>query len=150
MAHGFGYLVAIMDWYSRKVLTWRLSNTLAVDPCMEALQEARLTYGSPEIFNSDQGTQFTSPQFTGVLQAHQIAISMDGRGRWRDNVFIERLWKSVKYEDIYLKAYRSLAEARMGLAGYFEFYNCHRRHQALDRRTPNEVYYSTLPFAAAA
>lgn len=150
MAKGFGYLVAIMDWYSRKVLAWRLSNTLAVAPCVEALQEALGCYGTPEIFNSDQGSQFTSPEFTGVLQARGIAISMDGRGRWRDNVFIERLWKSVKYEDIYLKAYDSLAAARVGLAQYFEFYNRQRHHQALNRCTPDEVYYSTLPLAAVA
>ncbi len=150
MAKGFGYLLAIMDWYSRKVLAWRLSNTLAVDPCVAALEEALARFGAPEIFNSDQGSQFTSPEFTGVLQVHGIAISMDGRGRWRDNVCIERLWKSVKYEDIYLKAYGSLAEARAGLARYFAFYNCKRRHQALDRRTPDDLYYSTLPLAAVA
>ena len=150
MARGFGYLVAIMDWYSRKVLSWRLSNTLGVDPCVEALQDALQTYGTPEIINSDQDSQFTTPGFTGVLQAHQIAISIDGRGRWRDNLFIERLWKSVKYEDIYLKAYGSLAEAQAGLAQHFDFYNGHRRHQALDRRTPDAVYYSMLPLAVAA
>lgn len=150
MARGLGYLVAIMDWYSRKVLAWRLSNTLGVDPCIAALEEALARYGTPEIFNSDQGSQFTSPEFTGVLQARGIAISMDGRGRWRDNVFIERLWKSLKYEDIYLRAYGSLAEARDGLTRYFAFYNRQRHHQALNRCTPDEVYYSMLPLAAVA
>lgn len=150
MAQGFAYLVAIMDWYSRKVLAWRLSNTLTADFCISTLQEALATYGTPEIFNSDQGAQFTCPEFTGVLQTHHIAISMDGRGRWMDNVFIERLWKSVKYEDIYLKAYNSIPEARAGLTRYFEFYDRVRRHQALDRRTPDEVYYSSLPLAVAA
>lgn len=150
MAQGFGYLVAIMDWYSRKVLAWRLSNTLAVDPCVAALEEALSRFGCPEIFNTDQGSQFTCPDFTGVLKSHEIAISMDGRGRWRDNVFIERLWKSVKYEDIYLKAYDSLSDARAGLARYFEFYNCVRRHQGLDGRTPDAVYFNTPPLAAAA
>jgi len=150
MAQGFAYLVAIMDWYSRKVLAWKLSNTLTADFCVAALQEALAKHGTPEIFNSDQGSQFTCPEFTGVLQVHHIAISMDGRGRWMDNVFIERLWKSVKYEDIYLKAYGSIPEARVGLTRYFEFYNRVRRHQALDRRTPDEVYYSLLSLAVAA
>ena len=150
MAQGFAYLVAIMDWYSRKVLAWRLSNTLAADFCVAALQEALAKHGTPEIFNTDQGCQFTCPEFTGVLQAHQIAISMDGRGRWLDNVFIERLWKNVKYEDIYLKAYDSIPEVRTGLARYVEFYNGERRHQALDRQTPDAVYYFSLSLAAAA
>ncbi|MGB9429167.1 MAG: IS3 family transposase [Gammaproteobacteria bacterium] len=150
MAQGFAYLVAIMDWYSRKVLAWSLANTLAADFCTSTLQEALTTHGRPEIFNTDQGSQFTCPDFTGVLKEHAIAISMDGRGRWMDNVFIERLWKSVKYEDIYLKAYGSIPEARAGLTRYFAFYNRVRRHQSLDRRTPDDVYYTSLPLAVAA
>ena len=145
MAKGFCYLVVIMDWASRKVLTWRLSNTLDVTFCTEALEEALRRFGSPEIFNTDQGSQFTSEAFTGILNAHDIRISMDGRGRWLDNVFIERLWRSVKYEDVYLKAYDSIPAARQGLTTYFEFYNCRRRHQSLDRKTPDSVYWSMLP-----
>jgi putative transposase len=145
MARGFCYLVAIMDWASRKVLAWRLSNTLDTSFCTEALEEAINKYGAPEIFNTDQGSQFTSDAFIGVLGRHDIKISMDGKGRWVDNVFIERLWWSVKYQDVYLKAYSSIAEAREGLREYFEFYNSRRRHQSLDRRTPDDVYWSTLP-----
>lgn len=150
MAKGYCYLVAIMDWVSRRVLAWRLSNTLDVSFCTEALEEAIRKYGVPEIFNSDQGSQFTSEAFTGILNAHGINISMDGRGRWMDNVFVERLWKSVKYEDVYLKAYGSIAEARQGLKEYFDFYNKRRRHQSLDRKTPDNVYWSTLPQKQAA
>jgi putative transposase len=145
MAKGFCYLVVIMDWASRKVLTWRLSNTLDVTFCAEALEEALRRFGSPEIFNTDQGSQFTSEAFTAILNAHDIRISMDGRGRWLDNVFIERLWRSVKYEDVYLKAYDSIPAVRQGITTYFEFYNCRRRHQSLDRKTPNNVYWSILP-----
>ena len=145
MARGFCYLVAIMDWASRKVLAWRLSNTLDASFCVEALEEAIARYGTPEIFNTDQGSQFTSDDFIGVLQSRGISISMDGKGRWMDNVFIERLWWSVKYQDVYLKAYESIAEARKGLTKYFDFYNRIRRHQSLDRRTPDDVYWSTLP-----
>jgi len=145
MAKGFCYLVAIMDWASRRVLAWRLSNTLDVSFCTEALEEAIIKYGIPEIFNTDQGSQFTSEAFTGILNAHDIRISMDGRGRWLDNVFIERLWRSVKYEDIYLKAYDSIPAVREGLTTYFEFYNYERRHQGLDRKTPDSVYWSILP-----
>ena len=145
MARGFCYLVAIMDWASRKVLAWRLSNTLDASFCVEALHEALARYGTPEIFNTDQGSQFTSDAFIGILESHSIDISMDGKGRWMDNVFIERLWWSVKYQDVYLKAYSSIAEARKGLSIYFEFYNSQRRHQSLDRRTPDDVYWSTLP-----
>jgi putative transposase len=145
MARGFCYLVAIMDWASRKVLAWRLSNTLDASFCTEALEEALRNFGTPDIFNTDQGSQFTSDAFIGILRSHGIAISMDGKGRWLDNVFVERLWRSVKYEDVYLKAYTSLAEARQGLREYFEFYNSQRRHQSLDRRTPDDVYWSTLP-----
>jgi len=145
MARGFCYLVAIMDWASRKVLAWRLSNTLDASFCVEALREALTRYGTPEIFNTDQGSQFTSDDFVGILQDRGISISMDGKGRWMDNVFIERLWWSVKYQDVYLKAYESIAEARKGLTKYFDFYNRSRRHQSLDRRTPDDVYWSTLP-----
>jgi putative transposase len=145
MARGFCYLVAIMDWASRKVLAWRLSNTLDASFCVEALQEAVARYGSPGIFNTDQGSQFTSDAFIGILESHSINISMDSKGRWMDNVFIERLWWSVKYQDVYLKAYSSIAKVRKGLRDYFEFYNSKRRHQSLDRRTPDDVYWSTLP-----
>ena len=145
MAKGFCYLVAIMDWASRRVLAWRLSNTLDASFCTEALEEAIRKYGKPEIFNTDQGSQFTSDSFTDLLISNGVNISMDGRGRWVDNVFVERLWRSVKYEDIYLKAYGSLAEAKHGLAAYFDFYNSRRRHQGLDDRTPDEVYWTTLP-----
>jgi putative transposase len=145
MAKGFCYLVAIMDWANRRVLAWRLSNTLDASFCTEALEEAIRKYGTPEIFNTDQGSQFTSEAFTDILISNGISISMDGKGRWVDNVFVERLWRSVKYEDIYLRAYGSLTEARHGLAAYFEFYNNRRRHQGLDDRTPDEVYWITLP-----
>ena len=145
MARGFCYLMAIMDWASRKVLAWRLSNTLNASFCTEALEEAIRKYGVPEIFNTDQGSQFTSDTFIEILESHDIDISMDGKGSWLDNVFIERLWRSVKYEDVYLKAYASITEVRQGLREYFEFYNLRRRHQSLDRRTPDDVYWSTLP-----
>ena len=141
MAKGFMYLVAIMDWHSRRVLSWRVSNTLDTDFCIEALEEALQRFGPPEVFNTDQGSQFTSEAFTGVLKDHDIKISMDGKGRWVDNVFVERLWRSVKYEDVYLRAYETPAELRAGLARYFTFYNARRRHSALDRRTPDAVYY---------
>ena len=145
MARGFCYLVAIMDWASRRVLAWRLSNTLDLSFCVDALEEALQNYGTPEIFNTDQGSQFTSEAFTDALRSRGIPISMDGKGRWMDNVFIERLWKSVKYEDIYLKAYGSMAEVKKGLATYFTFYNERRWHQNFDRKTPAMVYFSTLP-----
>ncbi|MHB1344695.1 MAG: IS3 family transposase, partial [Thermoleophilia bacterium] len=144
MARGFCYLTAIMDWASRRVLSWRLSNTLDASFCIEALEEALDRYGAPEIFNTDQGSQFTSEGFTGVLASHGVRISMDGRGRWLDNVFIERLWRSVKYEEVYLKAYETIPEARRELGAYFDFYNHRRRHQGLDNKTPDEVYWSTL------
>ena len=144
MAKGFMYLVAILDWYSRRVLAWRVSNTLDSAFCVEALEEALHRHGRPEIFNTDQGAQFTSEAFTGVLKAHDIAISMDGKGRWVDNVFVERLWRSVKYEDIYLRAYETPAHLRAGLTRYFAFYNSRRRHSALDRRTPDEVYFNQV------
>lgn len=150
MARGFVYLVAVMDWCTRKVLAWRLSNTLTADFCVEAVQEAIAKFGVPEIFNTDQGAQFTSAEFIGVLKQHGIRISMDGRGRWRDNVFIERLWKSIKYEEIYLHAYENLSAARAGIARYIQFFNTRRPHSALDRRTPDAVYFESLPLAAAA
>jgi len=150
MAKGFMYLVAIMDWHSRRVLSWRVSNTLDTDFCIEALEEALQRFGAPEIFNTDQGSQFTADAFTGVLKAHGIKISMDGKGRWIDNVFVERLWRSVKYEDVYLHAYETPTELRAGLARYFTFYNTRRRHSALDRRTPDAVYYEQVTPALAA
>ena len=150
MARGFCYLVAIMDWASRRVLSWRLSNTLDVSFCLEALEEALDRYGAPEIFNSDQGSQFTSEAFTNVLISHNVKISMDGKGRWIDNVFIERLWRSVKYEEVYLKAYGSITEARQELGNYFERYNLRRRHQGIGRRTPDSVYWATLAGETAA
>jgi len=150
MAKGFMYLVAIMDWRSRRVLSWRVSNTLDTDFCIEALEEALQRFGAPEIVNTDQGSQFTSEAFTDVLKAHGVAISMDGKGRWVDNVFVERLWRSVKYEDVYLRAYETPTELRAGLGRYFEFYNSRRRHSALDRRTPDAVYYDTAASQLAA
>jgi putative transposase len=144
MRRGFCYLTAIMDWASRKTLTFRLSNTLDTSFCTEALEEAIAKYGCPEIFNSDQGSQFTSDDFTSALSSRGIRISMDGKGRWIDNVFVERLWRSVKYEEVYLKAYDSISDARRELTSYFEFYNSRRRHQGLDYRTPDEVYWATL------
>jgi putative transposase len=149
MARGFVYLVAVMDWYSRRVLSWRVSNTLDTSFCTEALEEAIERYGAPEIFNTDQGCQFTSEDFTGVLKEHGIKISMDGKGRWVDNVFVERLWRSVKYEEVYLKAYDDIRSARVSLGNYFEFYNSERRHQSLDRHTPDQVYYENATRMAA-
>ena len=139
MAQGFLYLVAVIDWFSRFVLSWSLSLTMEVEFCVEALKRA-LRRGQPEIFNSDQGSQFTSEKFTGVLAERQIAISMDGRGRCMDNIFVERLWRSLKYEEVYLKDYASVAEARAGIASYFQFYNHQRLHQSLDYRTPAAIY----------
>ena len=150
MARGFMYLVAIMDWYSRRVLAWRVSNTLDSDFCVEALEEALAREGAPTIFNTDQGAQFTSAAFTAVLKAHAVAISMDGKGRWVDNVFVERLWRSVKYEDIYLHAYETPAALRAGLTEYFRFYNGQRRHSALGRRTPDVVYFGATGVGTAA
>jgi putative transposase len=140
MARGFGYLVAIMDWYSRRVLSWRLSNTLDSGFCVEALQEALERFGAPKIFNSDQGAQFTADAFTSVLLERGVRISMDGKGRCLDNVFVERLWRSLKYEHVYLRVYDDLNEARASIAAYFEFYNHQRRHQALGYSTPDEFY----------
>lgn len=153
MARGFVYLFAVMDWYSRRVLAWRISNTLSADFCVEAVQEAIDRYGAPEIFNTDQGSQFSGGQFVGLLSSHGIRISMDGKGCWRDNVFVERLWRSVKYEEVYLHAYQSVAEARSGIGKYFAFYNARRSHTALDRQTPDHIYFKSnepLPLARAA
>jgi len=143
MARGFLYLVAIIDWYSRYVLSWKLSNTLDAGFCVEALEEA-LKKGKPDIFNTDQGSQFTGEAFTGLLKQHGIRISMDGKGSYNDNLFIERLWRSVKYEEVYLKAYQDGREARIGLGNYFRFYNIERPHQSHGYRTPAEVYYTTM------
>lgn len=140
LAHGFVYLVAVIDWYSRRVLSWRISNTMDTAFCVDCLEEALQRYGNPEIFNTDQGCQFSSESFTGVLKAHGIAISMDGRGRALDNIFVERLWRSVKYEDVYLKGYANAMELMIGLAEYFVFYNGERPHQSLGNLTPDEVY----------
>jgi putative transposase len=152
MAHGFMYLVAILDVASRKVLSFRLSNTLTADFCVEALEEAMLKFGRPEIFNTDQGSQFTSEEWIKVLKDAGVAISMDGKGRWIDNVFIERLWRSVKYEEVYLHAYTNGTEARSGLTRYFSSYNAVRLHQCLEYHTPDEAYFGaladTLPVAA--
>lgn len=145
MRRGFVYLFAVLDWISRKVLAWRVSNTLTTDFCIEAVQEAMAKYGKPEIFNTDQGCQFTSLEFTGLLKDNGIQISMDGKGCWRDNVFVERLWKSVKYEEVYLHAYDTVGAAKQGLARYLTFYNQRRPHSALDRKTPDEFYYENLP-----
>jgi putative transposase len=142
LEHGFVYLVAIIDWYSRKVLSFRVSNTLDAGFCVDCLEEAIRRYGTPEIFNTDQGVQFTSLVFTEILLSNQIKISMDGRGRVFDNIFTERLWRTLKYEDIYLKGYASVAELLIGLTAYFSFYNTERFHQALADRTPDEVYVS--------
>ena len=144
MARGFCYLVAVMDWASRKVLSFRLSNTLDASFCIEALEEALRKYGTPDIFNTDQGSQFTSLEFTDILANHNIKISMDGQGRWRDNIFIERLWKTVKYQEVYLKAYESISHGRKELTKFFDRYNMRRPHQGLNDRTPDEVYWSTL------
>lgn len=140
MARGFMYLAAVIDWYSRRVLCWRISNSLDTAFCVDCLQEALDEYGAPEVFNTDQGAQFTSKAFTSVLQGAGIAISMDGRGRALDNIFVERLWRTVKYEDVYLKGYATVAELTLGLTEYFAFYNGERPHQALGYRTPAEVY----------
>ena len=150
MAKGFLYLVAIIDWYSRKVLAWELSNSMDARFCVDALKDALEEYGKPEIFNTDQGSQFTSEAFTSVLKQHEIQISMDGKGRWVDNVFVERLWRSLKYEEVYLKGYATVAEARRSIEAYLHLFNKERRHQALDRRTPDQVYYESADQRKAA
>ena len=150
MARGFVYLAAVVDWHSRRVLAWRLSITLEAAFCVEALEEALARHGKPKIFNTDQGSQFTSHDFTGVLIKAEIAISMDGKGSWRDNVFVERLWRTIKYEEIYLKAYDTVTVARASIGRYLGFYNARRPHSSLDRRTPDEAYFTRLPQIAAA
>lgn len=150
MARGFVFLMAVMDWATRKVLAWRVSTTLTSDFCVAALEDALARFGPPEIFNTDQGAQFTSAEFLGVLRAHAIQISMDGQGCWRDNVFVERLWRSVKYEEVYLHAYETVSDVRAGLGRYFTFFNQRRPHDALRRRTPDAVYFSSLPDTPAA
>jgi putative transposase len=150
MARGFVYLAVVLDWFSRRVLAWRLSITLEAAFCIEAVEEAITHIGVPEIFNTDQGSQFTSMAFTGTLTARAIAISMDGRGAWRDNVFVERLWRSMKYEEVYLHAYASVAEARAGLGRYLDFYNRRRPHSSLGARTPDQAYFPPDPLLAAA
>jgi putative transposase len=144
MKRGFVYLFAVMDWASRRVLSWRLSNTLTTDFCLEAVEEAIHCYGKPEIFNTDQGSQFTSMEFTQLLKDHDIAISMDGKGCWRDNVFVERLGKSIKYEEVYLHAYETVSAARAGIGRYLDFYNTRRPHSSLDASTPDAFYYRNL------
>jgi putative transposase len=144
MARGFVYLCVVMDWHSRRVLSHRVSISMDTGFCIEAVEEAIARYGVPEIFNTDQGSQFTSDAFTGLLTEHGIRISMDGKGAWRDNVFVERLWRSVKYEEVYLRAYASVSEAKASLARYFTFYNSRRPHQSLDNQTPDTVYYAGL------
>lgn len=141
MERGFMYLVAIMDWYSRRVLAWRVSNTMDADFCVDALEEALERYGAPEIFNSDQGSQFTSDAFTGILKEHSVKISMDGKGCYRDNIFVERLWRSVKYECVYLKAFENGVQLKQELKSYFQLYNSERFHQGLDDNTPDQVYF---------
>jgi putative transposase len=150
MRQGFVYLTAVLDWASRRVLAWRVSNSLAADSCVEALEEAIHRYGAPEIMNTDQGSQFTGSAFIGVLDSHGIRISMDGKGCWRDNVFVERLWRSIKYEEVYLHAYDSVTAARAGITRYVAFYNSRRPHQSLDGRTPDTIYFNYPPLAAAA
>jgi putative transposase len=142
MQRGFHYLIAIMDWATRKVLSWRLSNTMDGEFCIEALEEALLKFGRPEIFNTDQGSQFTSPRFTGVLATAGVRISMDGRGRWMDNVFIERLWRSLKYECVYLHAFETGSELRAGLTWWISYYNAKRPHSMLAGGTPDDAYWA--------
>ena len=150
MARGFVYLAAVVDWFSRRVLAWRLSITLEAEFCLDAVNEALAHHGKPAIFNTDQGSQFTSGAFTGLLQEKQIAISMDGRGAWRDNVFVERLWRSVKYEEVYLRAYDSVSDARASLGRCLEFYNSRRPHSSLGARTLEQAYLDPLPQEMAA
>jgi len=150
LARGFVYLTAVLDWATRRVLAWRLSNSLTADAGVDALEEAIARYGAPEIMNTDQGSQFTSSVFISVLQGHGITISMDGKGCWRDNVLVERLWRTIKYEHVYLHAYESVAHARTLLTGYLNFYNQARPHAALDGRAPDDVYFDVRPVPQAA
>jgi putative transposase len=150
MARGFVYLAAVVDWFSRRVLAWRVSITLEAAFCVEALEEALARHGRPEVFNTDQGSQFTSHDFTDVLLKAGVAISMDGKGSWRDNIFIERLWRSIKYEEIYLMAYETVSDARASIGRYLAFYNGRRPHSSLDRQTPDQAYFTRLPQSVAA
>jgi putative transposase len=150
MARGFVYLAAVMDWFARRILAWRLSNTMEASFCIDAVEEALAKYGCPQIFNTDQGSQFTSAEFTGLLISNGIEISMDGKGAWRDNVFIERFWRSIKYEEVYLHGYHGVAEARQSIGRYLEFYNGRRPHSALDQRTPDQAYFDWRPLRTAA
>jgi putative transposase len=150
MARGFVYLAVVLDWFSRRVLSWRLSITMEAAFCVETLEDALARYGKPDIFNTDQGSQFTGTAFTGVLANNGIAISMDGKGAWRDNVFVERLWRSVKYEEVYLRAYDSVGEARASIGRYLSFYNGRRPHSSLDGTTPDQAYFNSLPLRSAA
>jgi putative transposase len=150
MERGFVYLTVVLDWFSRRVLSWRVSITMEVAFCIEALEEALARYGKPDIFNTDQGSQFTGQAFTGVLASNSIAISMDGKGAWRDNVFVERLWRSVKYEEVYLRAYDTVGEARASIGRYLDLYNGRRPHSSLDGITPDQAYFNPLPFRLAA
>ena len=149
MARGFVYLAAVIDWHSRRVLAWRLSISMDTAFCTEAVEEAIARYGKPEIFNTDQGSQFTSSAFTGLLHGHGIRISMDGKGCWRDNVFIERVWRSIKYEEVYLHAYETVSAAREGIGRYINFYNTRRPHSSHQARTPDVVYFASLPQPSA-
>ena len=144
MRRGFLYLIVVLDWYSRRVLAWRLSNTLTTDFCIEAVEEAIERYGVPEIFNTDQGSQFTSVEFTGLLKENGIRISMDGKGCWRDNIFVERLWRTIKYDEVYLHAYCSTSDAKTRLRTFLKFYNSRRPHRSLDGRTPDAVYFENV------
>jgi putative transposase len=150
MARGFVYLAVVLDWFSRRVLSWRLSITMEAAFCVAALEDALARHGKPDIFNTDQGSQFTGAAFTGVLANNDIAISMDGKGAWRDNVFVERLWRSVKYEEVYLRAYESVGEARNSIGRYLDFYNSRRPHSSLDDATPDQAYFNQPPFRWAA
>ena len=150
LARGFVYLAAVVDWFSRRVLSWRVSITLEAAFCVEALEEAPARHGRPEVFNTDQGSQFTSHAFTSVLLKAGIAISIDGKGAWRDNVFVERLWRSIKYEEVYLRAYDTVSEARASIGQYLAFYNGRRPHSGLDRQTPDQAYFHRLPQSVAA
>ena len=151
MARGFIYLAAVLDWFTRRVLAWRISITLEADFCVEAVEEALARHGGPEIFNTDQGSQFTSTEFIKVLAGREIKISMDGKGAWRDNVFVERLWRTIKYEEVYLRAYASVSEARAGIRRYLGFYNSRRPHSSLDGKTPDQAYFSQpMPEVVAA
>src|SRR5947209_7022060 len=150
MARGFVYLAVVLDWFSRRVLSWRLSITMEAAFCVETLEDALARHGKPDVFNTDQGSQFTGSAFTGVLTNNDIAISMDGKGAWRDNVFVERLWRSVKYEEVYLRAYDSVSEARASIGRYLDFYNGRRPHSSLDGTTSDQAYFNSLPLRSAA